>query len=212
MFLGTSEMFNSTIAASGDFVGLIDDFYFDDQWHIMYLLVLASGNERRGKLIPPLSLGKPELAGQACNFLFRERDKQMQESDDVKPFSTSQLRRRSLWPSWGFEHQHVSITPAAASDAGWGTPGDPNIRSVKDMLRYHMQLPAPLNRIEDFITETDSWTVQYMVLGVNQWLPGRTMWVRPNWVDRADYDAWLYDYYGRPKELRTNSTDTGELP
>ena len=86
-----------------------------------------------------------------------------------------------------------------------------------------------IGHVEDFVIECDSWAIRYMVVDTRTWLPGRKILVAPTWIDDVDwadrfvrvsltrsqvegspefdpkapvnreYEARLYDYYGRQK-------------
>jgi uncharacterized protein YrrD len=86
-----------------------------------------------------------------------------------------------------------------------------------------------VGHVEDFVVQTDEWAVRYLVVDTRNWLPGRKVLVSPAWVQSVDwvqglihvdldaetirnspefdhtqpinreYEARLYDYYGRPK-------------
>lgn len=85
-----------------------------------------------------------------------------------------------------------------------------------------------LGSVEDFIVEDGSWTIRYLVVDTGRWLPGRKVLVPPTWIEEIswkdsrvglwltreevkasppydpatpvnrEYEAMLYDYYGRP--------------
>jgi hypothetical protein len=85
-----------------------------------------------------------------------------------------------------------------------------------------------VGHVEDFIVDDASWAIRYMVVDTRNWLPGRKVIVSPDWVDSVDwatrqvavslakseikkspkydpatpinreYEAKLYDFYGRP--------------
>jgi hypothetical protein len=82
--------------------------------------------------------------------------------------------------------------------------------------------------VEDFIAEDDSWIIRYVVVDTKNWLPGRKVLIAPPWIETVEwnsrrvylsldretikgspeydalapvnkeYEARLYDYYGRP--------------
>jgi hypothetical protein len=86
-----------------------------------------------------------------------------------------------------------------------------------------------IGHVADFIVQTEGWVIRYLVVDTRNWLPGRKILVSPAWVKRVDwdekrlhvdlsrqeirgsvefdpsapinrdYEARLYDYYGRPK-------------
>lgn len=85
-----------------------------------------------------------------------------------------------------------------------------------------------IGHVEEFIVEDDTWALRYMVVDTRDWLPGRKVLISPDWVDdldwnaekarvsmtreqvenspkydpgtpiNRDYEAKLYDFYGRP--------------
>jgi hypothetical protein len=86
-----------------------------------------------------------------------------------------------------------------------------------------------VGHVEDFIVNDGNWKIQYMVVDTRNWLPGRKVLVAPDWIESVrwtestvhvnltsdeikdspeydpsspvnrEYEARLYDYYGRPK-------------
>jgi hypothetical protein len=85
-----------------------------------------------------------------------------------------------------------------------------------------------MGRVSDFIVEDGSWVLRYMVVDTRKWLPGRKVLISPEWIGQVSwpdsavdvtmdresvknsppydptqpvnrqYEAVLYDYYGRP--------------
>jgi hypothetical protein len=85
-----------------------------------------------------------------------------------------------------------------------------------------------VGHVDDFIAQTEGWAIRYLVLSTRNWLPGKRVLVSPAWVTEVDwqakrlhidltrdeikhsvefdpsspinreYEARLYDYYGRP--------------
>jgi sporulation protein YlmC with PRC-barrel domain len=85
-----------------------------------------------------------------------------------------------------------------------------------------------LGHVEDFLLEEETWALRYLVVDTRNWLPGRKVLVYPawieevNWYDRSvrvglqrgqiesspgfrdpkdvtrEYEAMLFDHYGRP--------------
>ncbi len=86
-----------------------------------------------------------------------------------------------------------------------------------------------IGRCKDFLFDDHYWTIRHMVADTGKWLPGRKVLVSPDWIDSVDwsssvvrvgltreeiknsppydpstavnreYEARLYDFYGRPK-------------
>ncbi|MGD2073888.1 MAG: PRC-barrel domain-containing protein [Gammaproteobacteria bacterium] len=83
--------------------------------------------------------------------------------------------------------------------------------------------------VEDFVVDDHSWAIEWLVVDTRRWLPGRKVLVSPEWTESVDwverrvdfavtseqiknspdydpgapinreYEANLYDFYGRPK-------------
>jgi hypothetical protein len=89
-------------------------------------------------------------------------------------------------------------------------------------------MDGEIGRVDDFIVEDETWTIRYVVVDTNKWLPGKRVLTAPAWVTRVDwgshqvsvgvtkqaieegpkydpstpinrgYEARLYDFHGRP--------------
>jgi hypothetical protein len=103
------------------------------------------------------------------------------------------------------------------------------LRSAKEVTGYHIEaLDGEVGHVEEFIMDDELWTLRYMVVDTQNWLPGRKVLVSPTWVKsldwaeqkvtveltcdavkdspkydprlpiNRDYEERLYDFYGRP--------------
>ena len=110
------------------------------------------------------------------------------------------------------------------------TVTEPYLRSVNEVIGYYIQArDGDIGHVEDFIVETETWAVQYMIIDTGNWLPGKKVLIAPHWVQaidwnetkvfidltqhtiekspeydpsepvNRDYENRLFDYYGRPK-------------
>lgn len=91
-----------------------------------------------------------------------------------------------------------------------------------------------IGHVEDFITDDEKWVLRYMVVDTRNWLPGKKVLVAPSWIEKVkwkgaevhvdvprkavkespeydptapvntEYEARLYDFYGRPKYWLAN--------
>jgi uncharacterized protein YrrD len=89
-------------------------------------------------------------------------------------------------------------------------------------------IDAEIGHVEDFVVDDESWTLRYMAIDTRNWLPGRKVVISPDWIESVEwtdrkvsvgltreavkgspaynphepvnreYEARLYDYYGRP--------------
>jgi hypothetical protein len=98
-----------------------------------------------------------------------------------------------------------------------------------------------IGHVADFIVDTEDWAIRYLVVDTHNWLPGRKVLVSPAWVKQVswderhlhldlsrqeirgslafdpsapvnrEYEARLYDYYGRPKYWEATRPSGGKL-
>jgi len=89
-------------------------------------------------------------------------------------------------------------------------------------------LADKIGHVEDFIVDDETWTIRYIVVDTKNWLPGKKVLVSPDWIKNIEwaeaeveveltkeqlenspeydptepinreYEARLYDYYGKP--------------
>jgi uncharacterized protein YrrD len=85
-----------------------------------------------------------------------------------------------------------------------------------------------IGHVEDFIVDDEIWAVRFLIVDTRNWLPGKKVLLSPRWIKRVewadssvyfdltresvknspefdslkgvnrDYEAYLYDHYGRP--------------
>ena len=85
-----------------------------------------------------------------------------------------------------------------------------------------------IGHVEDFIVDDEDWSVRFLVVDTRNWLPGKKVLLSPQWIKRVEwadssvhfdltreavenspefdpskavdrnYEAYLYDHYGRP--------------
>ena len=101
---------------------------------------------------------------------------------------------------------------------------------------------APIGHVEDFIVDDETWEIRYLVIDTSNWWFGKKVLVAPHWaksvsweennvyVDLSrqaiknspewnptaainrEYEARLYDYYGRPVYWETGDRPEGPPP
>jgi hypothetical protein len=101
---------------------------------------------------------------------------------------------------------------------------------MKEVLGYHIIAEDDeAGHVDDFIADTETWAIRYLVADTRNWLPGRKVLVCPDWIKNVnwyeshvsvdlsaqaikdgptyrpstpvnrEYEARLYDFHGRPK-------------
>ncbi len=81
------------------------------------------------------------------------------------------------------------MEPASASASATATiepeTGDPHLRSMRELVGYRIAATdGDIGHLDDFLLETKSWAVRYLVVDIRNWLPGRKVLVAPPWISR----------------------------
>ena len=120
----------------------------------------------------------------------------------------------------------VAVEESGEDDTA-GDPDLRSVKEVTG-YRIHAS-DGEIGHVAEFIVQTEGWVIRYLVVDTRNWLPGKKILVSPAWVKRVDwdekrlyvdlsrqeilgsvefdpsspinreYEARLYDYYGRPK-------------
>jgi hypothetical protein len=238
------------IQATDADVGKLDEFFFDDaRWSVRYVVV-DTGNWLTGRrvLLPPGALGKPNRESHVLPVSLTR--KQVEDSPDIdteKPITRQQedeLRRHFGWSNYWFADpllgdpnftagplgmSPASMAAIAREPAEGEEQGDPHLESARDVIGYHIQaVGGEIGHVEDFVVDEQNWSVRYISVDTRNWLPGKTVLIAPQWVEKMDwveakvhvglerdqirhsppydpaepidreYEARLYEYYGKP--------------
>lgn len=255
MLRSLKEVLGYDIRATDGDAGAVGDFLFDDlSWIVRYLVVdtdggLLSEAEERQVLIPPPVLGQPDWEGQLLPVMLTRRQVMNAPPIEVDKPVTRQMEEEVRtyydWiPYWRAVvpvpvDKGVELAVARAEEEGRrpaeeGRKDDPHLRSVDEVLGYHVRArDGDAGQVDDLIVEDELWAVRYLVVDTGLTplglLPGRRVLLSPAWSEQVDwvqraiyidlqketiensprydpsrpvnreYEARLYDYYGRPK-------------
>ncbi len=223
-------------------IGKVDSLLFDEiSWVIRYIVVnTGSWLPGRKVLLSPIALGQPNWQAKIIPVeLTTEQIKESPDIDTDKPISEQceiELHKHYNWtPYWGVgafaaappapTQEEKTVAAVEAKDKV-----DHTLRSTAEVTGYSIQASdGDIGHIEDFIVNDENWTIPYLVIDTRNWLPGRSVLISPQWVERIswpqskvwvdlrkdtikdspaydpsapvnrEYEARLYDYYGRPK-------------
>ncbi len=195
----------SVHATDGE-VGSVDDIFFDGlRWEVRYLVV-DTGPWIFGRrvLLSPLAV-KPlneeeEILPVA---LTKEQIEKSPGIDLDEPVSEQQLRSLHLYYGWPWVggpmvstaplYTGTPVPPATAAEAAAlqeeiEEEGDPHLRSSDEVTGYHIQArDGEIGHVEDFVFDTETWLVHYLVVDTSNWMPGRRVLVSPSWVAEIDW-------------------------
>lgn len=245
MLRSVKEIHNYVLQAEDGEIGRCKDLLFDDRFWTIRYMVADTGKWLPGRkvLLSPISLGEPDWSSGI--FPVRLTKKQIENApglDEDAPVSRQHEIIWSQYYGWPY-YWDGSYAWGAAAYPGMlynvNVPeykpseehsGDEHLRSIDEVTGYNIQATDDeIGHVTDFIVDDKTWIIQYLVVDINNWLPGKKVLIPPIWVDLVDwaenkvkialtkkqiksspeydsstminreYEVQLYDYYGRPK-------------
>jgi hypothetical protein len=191
MLRPVSSLHRYTLDATDGEIGSVHDGFIDDEFWILRYLVIDVGSWLFGRkvLLTPGVLGTPDW--EQHRLPVKLTRSQVQESPDIdsdKPVSRQheiELFGHYGWSYyWGVPPDGPVLTPLPpATEKKSARPGDPHLRSVRELHGYHIQASdGEIGHVDDFIVNDESWEIHYMVVATRNWLPGRKVLISPHWL------------------------------
>jgi uncharacterized protein YrrD len=201
MLINFDELKGYTLDATDGELGSVHDLYFDDHsWMVRYLVVDTGGwLTGRQVLVSPFSLGEPNVdddrlpVALTCN--------QIEEGPPIgadRPVSRQQeveLTSYFGWPSYW----EPGPTPMVGRESTTAEPdpvsadrpeGDPHLRSVREVEGYHVRArDEEFGHVEDFVVQTDDWSVNLLVIDTRPWWLGKNVVVSPAAIEDVSWDT-----------------------
>jgi uncharacterized protein YrrD len=184
-------------------IGKCSDFLFDDRkWTVRYVVAdTMKWLPGRKVLISPIAIGD-------ANGLNRRLEVNLSKKQikDSPPLDTDAPVSRQFeiafnnyydWAhywhgtsAWG-PHLHPRLLYQAERDRSVPdvNSDDPHLRSTREVSGYHIQATdTGIGHVEDFIVDSDTWIIRYLVIDTRNWLPAsKKVLVAQSWVDRVDW-------------------------
>jgi hypothetical protein len=182
-------------------IGKVKEFYFDDNHWVVRYLVINTGNMLTGKqvLISPYSL--TDIVEHSEQIVVNLTKKQIEGSpspDTDKPVSKQFEKSHQgyygypkywggVYP-WGMypyiERDPFNWKEFTESKESW----DPNLRSTHEVDGYHIEASdGAVGHVNDFIIDSETWALRYLVVGTLNWWPGRQVLVSPRWIESVNW-------------------------
>jgi hypothetical protein len=205
MLRSVKELQGYTIRAIDGDMGKAHEFYFDDQSWLVRYLVIDTGNWLLGRrvLISPHALGQPDWGAQVFPVeLSKEQVENSPHAGTDKPVSRQMEEELHAYYGWirywrartapmsGF--LATATLPAAKEWAEQASSrrqqDDPHLRSTREVIGYQIQAnDGEIGHVDDLIVDDEHWTLHYMVVDTQNWLPGRKVLVAPAWVEKMNW-------------------------
>ncbi len=66
--------------------------------------------------------------------------------------------------------------------------GDPNLRSIAEVTKYHVHaLDGSIGHVENFLLDTPSWGIRYLVINTSNWWVGQHVLISPHAIKDIDW-------------------------
>ena len=211
-------------ATDGD-IGHVANFLLDDERWITRYLVAETGGFFSGRrvLITPISFRQVDWTTRSFHLaLTRDKVKNSPSVDVDKPVSRQQeLDYPNLLAAGG--RNQVPAKPESAESGDVHLRSAKEIRGY-----HIEGTDAAIGHVDDFIIDDETWAVRYLVIDTRNWWLDKKVLLAPHWTNRIswaekqvfvdlsrqsiknspewnatapinrEYEARLYDYYGRP--------------
>jgi sporulation protein YlmC with PRC-barrel domain len=248
MLYRVSDLQGYTIHATNGDIGTLRTLYFDEEEWGVANFVIDTGKWITGKhvLVSPEVLGQPDMNRKHLSVnLTREEIQDCPEINTPETASgpyTGVVHTRSRRPVFWSSDPFV-LDSLAARPGGSPLPAQPPmhpapvteevrgpvLHSSRKIIGYNIQArDGGMGHVEDFLIDTDTWHIRYMVIDTKNWWPGKKVLVSPQWIQAIhwddayvtvdltrdqiktspeydpskpiprDYESRLHDHYGRP--------------
>jgi len=182
MHLYISHLLGLSIKATDGEVGIVQDFYFDDQTWIIRYLIIKTGDWLSGRkvLLSPFSL--VNTPGKPTSFTVSLTKEQIRNSPDIntdKPvYRQQEIELSDYYPGldyWGVGHYKGGKANASiildrqviqkAFDKD-NKPGvDLHLQSILHLTGYRVHATdGEIGHASDFIVDDGAWKLQYLVV------------------------------------------------
>jgi len=95
-----------------------------------------------------------------------------------------------LWGTASYPVSPVGRLPPVTNSPGkhGEAPIDPRLRSTKEVTGYRLQTTSDsMGHVEDFLIDSVSWAIRYLVVDTRNWLPGKHVVIPPQWIKDVDW-------------------------
>ncbi|MBF0362386.1 MAG: PRC-barrel domain-containing protein [Oligoflexia bacterium] len=182
-------------------IGSVKEFYFDDHYWTIRYLVAETGSWLTGKqvLISPYALININNFEKSISINLSK--KQIENSPSLnsdipvsKQFEEEYYNYYG-WPTylngpymWGSHHQIIRDHKKWEKSTSTKKAFDHNLRSTYEVSGYRIQATdEEIGHVDDFVIDDETWTIRYLIIATNNWWPGKTVMISPQWIKRVSW-------------------------
>lgn len=91
--------------------------------------------------------------------------------------------------------------------------GDPHLRSARVVSGYDIHaVDGEIGHVTDYLVDDKDWVIRYLLVDTRDWLPGRTVLVSPQWIERVDWSETAVHVTLTRAEIETSPEHDPEEP
>lgn len=209
MLQSVNDLKGYNIVATDGEIGNIEEFYFDDEKLTVRYLVANTGNWLTGKqnLISPqtithldrdthkirVALTKEQVINSPGIDKHQPVSRQMEAI--VSDYYGNSMHYWDARPDLTADQLAAANATAAVVKSGGASAGvaaaaapDVHLRSMQEVATYHVAAnDGAIGEVEDFIVETDDWTIRYLAIDTGSWLPGKHVLISTLWLGQINW-------------------------
>jgi uncharacterized protein YrrD len=216
MIRSQSEISGYAIHATDGLIGAVSDILFEDTTWLVRWLVIDTGDWLVGRkvLLPLSALAHVNHIGHQFNVkLTRQQVKDCPNLGTDQPVSRqmeTSLYNYYDWSPYWDDGSHLGMVGYMGFGGSLVAPpslglmqleekidnkrpsrDDPTLRSVKEVIGYHIDADnGEIGRVDNVLVEDEDWSVHYLVVDTKNWWPGNKVLISPlsvreiRWADR----------------------------
>jgi uncharacterized protein YrrD len=207
MLRNIKDLHGFRIAAKDGDIGMIKDFYFDDEtWTVRYLIVKTGPWFSREVLISAATVTDHSWEDSTFSVgITREQVRDSPDIDTDKPISRQQEAElanyypwQSYWGTgfyrggvWGIIEPTPLIDPKLIRDIDETeiSHEDRHLRSSKEVTGYHIHAEnGDIGHVTNFVFDDQTWQIAYLVVDTHNWIGGKKVLVAVKHVKEVEWE------------------------
>jgi len=205
MLYRMDRLIGMAVRATDGEAGKVVDAHFDEQaWTARYLVVETGGwLKRRKLLISPIAVRGVNWDERRIRINLNRRQLESSPAIDLDQLM---MRRdeQALFDHYGYPdyraggllwgatpypllpHPARSLTPPDTRPPS--ADGPCGLGSLREIHGYSLQaLDASIGQLEEFLIDSGSWAIRYLVVNTHPWWSGQQVVIPPQWAGQVDW-------------------------
>ena len=207
LLTNANQLKGLTIRATDGDLGIVDQFYFDDEiWAIRYLTVDTGGwLTGRQVLVSPFSILNVDWPARRLDVTLTK--KQVENSPDIDTHQPVSRQHEAAYLGyygypfywggpylWGASYSPIGfVAPTAVSaetlaNTAQRESADSHLRSNEAVTGYSIEATdGEIGHVAGFVVDDEGWAIRYIEVATRNWWPGKKVLVSPEWIERVSW-------------------------